>query len=46
MITTHVLDIARGCPATGVSVILEMHPDEIFVATDQPFGLIEAIVRR
>jgi 5-hydroxyisourate hydrolase len=24
MITTHVLDIARGCPATGVTVILEM----------------------
>jgi 5-hydroxyisourate hydrolase len=24
MITTHVLDIARGCPATGVAVILEM----------------------
>jgi 5-hydroxyisourate hydrolase len=23
MITTHVLDIARGCPATGVTVILE-----------------------
>jgi 5-hydroxyisourate hydrolase len=23
MITTHVLDIARGCPATGVAVVLE-----------------------
>ena len=27
-ISTHVLDIARGTPAVGVSVILEIHSDE------------------
>ena len=27
-ITTHVLDTARGCPATGVAVLLERQIDE------------------
>jgi 5-hydroxyisourate hydrolase len=32
-ITTHVLDIARGCPAAGVAVALERGPDWTGVAS-------------
>ncbi len=29
MITTHVLDVARGCPAAGVPVVLEVQTDAV-----------------
>ncbi|GJS00015.1 uric acid degradation bifunctional protein TTL isoform X1 [Tanacetum coccineum] len=44
-ITTHILDVARGCPATGIEVLLEMYnarqPSPVFGDSDKDKWIVQ-----